>query len=626
MALPTSIPIVAGGDDTATESYNTAIKNALSALTQRVQPNYFALAGQLFDPGKTGSAGEAIGRTATELGRQQAAEESLAPQRALMTAQLAGQQYEVANKAKALKMLGGLMGSELGTTDPAEIQSAIESGSVPASAFAKLTPEKMMMIGSLDNKLGETVFKAGTAAVEREKIRQGELDRNYKLTKELPLKEREVAASELGQRISAGKFGFDIAKLISEQGPGVVSMLNDYVDPALTKGNANKPSTTASVPLPVAGGRISSPFGERLNPFDNKTKEFHSGIDIAGQEGSPVNAIIPGTVSAVGSVGGYGNRVEVKHADGSTSYYAHLKDATVKLGDVIGVNQPIGTLGATGKVTGPHVEFGIQHNGKAIDPLSVLSFAQPQTTQQVNAPNKGPLPAAMPAGIPAAMSGNQASDLEGLPLATQNKVISERIAERDKDWKSHVSELYAATPGVIKNQNDEIEEVLKIAKNNPSVFNILGSGSWWAGLKHAMDEGAKVGKFPISLPVQTFAEYGNLNDQQLKDLRTVQRNLGNIYLASIAERGKVLGSNPTNFEDRLYKTPMASEKDPASVVQEWAAKHLLYNNAKLSMFNAYKPYANNPKLGAHHFFTDDNSPYNTITENYNKFYRQLSGQ
>ena len=177
-----------------------------------------------------------------------------------------------------------------------------------------------------------------------------------------------------------------------------------------------------------------------------------------------------------------------------------------------------------------------------------------------------------------------------------------------------------------KNQNDEIEEVLKIAKNNPSVFNILGSGSWWAGLKHAMDEGAKVGKFPISLPVQTFAEYGNLNDQQLKDLRTVQRNLGNIYLASIAERGKVLGSNPTNFEDRLYKTPMASEKDPASVVQEWAAKHLLYNNAKLSMFNAYKPYANNPKLGAHHFFTDENSPYNTITENYNKFYRQLGGQ
>ena len=44
------------------------------------------------------------------------------------------------------------------------------------------------------------------------------------------------------------------------------------------------------------------------------------------------------------------------------------------------------------------------------------------------------------------------------------------------------------------------------------------------------------------------------------------------------------------------------------------------------MFNAYKPYANNPKLGAHHFFTDENSPYNTITENYNKFYRQLGGQ
>jgi len=509
-----------------------------------------------------------------------------------------------------------------------QIQSAIESGEMPASAFAKLTPEKMMMIGSLDKSLGETVFKAGTAAVEREKIRQGELDRNYKLTKELPLKEREVAASELGQNINKGKFGFDIAKLISEQGPGVVSMLNSYIDPSLMQGNTNKPATTASVPLPVANGRISSPFGERLNPFDNKTKEFHSGIDIAGKEGSPVNAIIPGTVSSVGPVGGYGNRVEVKHADGSTSYYAHLKDATVKLGDVIGVNQPIGTLGATGKVTGPHVEFGIQHNGKAIDPQSILSFAQPQqqTTPQVSAPNKGPLPTNMPAGAPTAMLGNQASDLEGLPLATQNKVISDRITENDKNWKAHVDELYASTPGVIKNQNDEIEEVLKIAKTNPSVFNILGSGSWWAGLKHAMDEGAKVGKFPISLPVQTFAEYGNLNEQQLKDLRTVQRNLGNIYLASIAERGKVLGSNPTNFEDRLYKTPMASEKDPASVVQEWAAKHLLYNNAKLSMFNAYKPYASNPKLGAHHFFTDDNSPYNTITENYNKFYRQLSGQ
>jgi len=617
-----ALPIVAGGDEEASQAYNDAIKNALEALSARQQPNYFTLAGALLNPGRTGNVGEALGSAANVLGQQQTQQEAQAPQLAILKAQLAGQQYEVANRSKALGMVSNLLGPEIGTTNPQEVQAKLESGDVPSSAFTKLTPEAMAMIGTLDKSLGDTIFKAGSAAVDREKVRQQEMDRAFKLKYEIPYKESEAKARDTELGFKAGEQGQKLAQILIDSGPAAYAQALSIMGqqkgtiaptaPAAAAPAAPTASMKPSVDLPVQGGRISSPFGVRPSPFNTGKQEFHSGVDIAGPEGSPVNALIGGVVKSVGPSGGFGNRVEVLHKDGSTSYYAHLKDATVKLGDVVTPGQPVGTLGSTGMSTGPHVEFGIHHQGQPIDPQSVMSFKGVQPVQAAPTVQAAPV-------VPAANA-----ELAGLPIKAQNEIISGRITKADEQWKDHVADIISATPMDLNRQNSQIAEVMTIAKRNPQIFNILGQSSWWAGMKNAVDEGVHTGSFgSISLPIQKFEENSKLTKNERDDLITVQRNLGDIYLSSIKERGKVLGSNPTNFEDRLYRVPMATEKDPASSVLEWGQKHLLLNKAKEALFDAYGDYTNRPGTSPSKFFLDKQSPYRQIVNNYNKFYKEL---
>jgi len=589
-----ALPIVAGGDQDAAAKYNEAINNALSALTARSQPNLFSVAGELLDPGRTGSAFEGFGRAGKELGRQQQYHEQQAPQLAMMKATLAGQQYEIANQNKALGMLAPYMG----VSSAQEVSDKISSGNMPPNLVDSIPGSMMPLLSSLHPKLAEGLNKGFMQDVEKKKLQHQ--------VNELDLKTKEFGLKEKG-------FDFDLGKILINEGPEALNLIKRVISP-------DKPEFPKLViPLPVPSGRISSTYGPRNNPFDSSKKEFHSGIDIAASEGSPVNAIFPGKVVSVGPMGDYGNRVEIRHNDGSTSYYAHLKDAIVKLHDVITPNQQIGTVGQSGRTTGSHVEFGLHANGKSIDPTSLFTFgnqpAQTVTTPKVaSAESKPPLPL-----------GSPATDLDSLPLSKATDLKVKRLEQSDKLWDDHVSDIISATPMLLNRQNKQIEEVMNIAKKTPQIFNILGQSTWWAGMKEAIDQGIQIGRFgSISLPIQRFNEISTLTKDERKDLITVQRNLGDIYLSSIKERGKVLGSNPTNFEDRLYKVPMASEKDPSISVLDWGAKHLLYNRAKLSLFDAYKPYAQNPNLGANYFFTDNKSPYNTILENYNKFYDQLS--
>jgi len=595
-----ALPIVAGGDPDAAAKYNEGITNAINALTARSEPNYFSLAGALFNPGRTGNAGEALGSASAELGRQQEQEQQRAPQLAMLKAQLLGQQYEVANKNKALEMLAPYIGA----STAAEAGDKVAKGDIPSNLVDSLPGTMMPILASLHPTLADGLNKGFMQDVEKKK---------------LGIQEKEYGLHEKETSLKGQQFGLDTAKILLESGPKALELIKPFINPQTDINPKPGPLALPSVPMPVDNGRISSPFGQRPNPFDSSKQEFHSGIDFAAPEGSPVKAVLGGTVKSVAPMGGYGNRVEIQHKDGTSSYYAHLKDATVKLGDVIGIGQQIGTVGTTGKTTGPHVEFGIHDNGKPLNPTAYMNFAGQPAVQQAAPVAPQVTPAAQPEAAPP-------SDLSSLPLNVQNKVMQARIEKSDKDWEDYSADIKNVKPFVLERQNKQIAEVMKIAKEDPTVFNILGSGTWWSAAKHAMDEGAKVGKYPVSLPAQTFAEYGNLTDTQLKHLRTVQRNLADIYLASIAERGKVLGSNPTNFEDRLYKAPMATEKDPASIVEEWGKKHLLYNRAKLSLFNAYKPYAASPEQGIGRFFTDKKSPYNTIVQNYGKFYDQLSNE
>ncbi|MCG0276188.1 MAG: peptidoglycan DD-metalloendopeptidase family protein [Thermosediminibacteraceae bacterium] len=112
-------------------------------------------------------------------------------------------------------------------------------------------------------------------------------------------------------------------------------------------------------------GRITSRFGSRGG-------DFHTGIDIANSPGIPVRAAGSGVVTFAGWNGGYGKLVIVNHGGGYETYYAHLNTIKVSTGEKVTKGEILGTVGTTGRTTGPHLHFEVRVNGTPKNPLLYL--------------------------------------------------------------------------------------------------------------------------------------------------------------------------------------------------------------------------------------------------------------
>lgn len=124
--------------------------------------------------------------------------------------------------------------------------------------------------------------------------------------------------------------------------------------------------------MPIAEGRITSPFGTRMHPILHYAR-FHNGIDWANKAGTPIMATGDGTVAFAGPRGGYGNRIEIHHANGYVTAYNHLQrlSHTVHVGGTVRQGQIIAYMGSTGLSTGPHVHYEVSVNGRFLDPMTI---------------------------------------------------------------------------------------------------------------------------------------------------------------------------------------------------------------------------------------------------------------
>ena len=103
-------------------------------------------------------------------------------------------------------------------------------------------------------------------------------------------------------------------------------------------------------------------------------RRFHSGVDLAGSQGTPIVAARSGTVTTASYNGSSGYFVTINHGDGYSSSYLHLTGFTVKVGQKVSRGQTIGYMGSTGVSTGPHLHFSIYYNGSTVNPASYISF------------------------------------------------------------------------------------------------------------------------------------------------------------------------------------------------------------------------------------------------------------
>ena len=129
----------------------------------------------------------------------------------------------------------------------------------------------------------------------------------------------------------------------------------------------------AAIPtaMPAASMMMSSGFGYRSDPFTGGGA-MHAGLDFKGPVGTPILAAAEGKVVLAGFNGGYGKTVEIRHANGLVTRYAHLSGLNVRRGQMVDRGVQIGRMGSTGRSTGSHLHFEVRLNGQAINPRKFL--------------------------------------------------------------------------------------------------------------------------------------------------------------------------------------------------------------------------------------------------------------
>jgi len=130
-------------------------------------------------------------------------------------------------------------------------------------------------------------------------------------------------------------------------------------------------ATTRQSPVKKGQYRLTARFGQSGGLWSSGR---HTGLDFAGRTGTDIKAAASGTVVKAGYDGAYGNCVEIKHANGWTTVYAHLSDIDVRKGQKVQTGDQIGDLGSTGNSTGPHLHFEVKKGETFVDPEAWLGW------------------------------------------------------------------------------------------------------------------------------------------------------------------------------------------------------------------------------------------------------------
>ncbi len=254
------------------------------------------------------------------------------------------------------------MMAEIANADKKRLEALETAAKEVSAAREKLTVEKLAL-EITKQELAQSEQTLADKRAEVDLLLQSMIAKGDEFQKEI--EESEKMQEDLMQQLGKLEDDFDKAKY--------EEWLATSAPPTTT--NPGGPGNMVNGVVwyvPTTNFRISSHFGERKDPFTGE-KKWHSGVDMAAPEGTPIYATRTGVVTIASyQDGGAGYYVKLNHGDGFSSIYMHMTHYVVKVGQYVSAGEIIGYVGSTGRSTGPHLHFGIAKNGSYVNPLNYI--------------------------------------------------------------------------------------------------------------------------------------------------------------------------------------------------------------------------------------------------------------
>ena len=258
----------------------------------------------------------------------------------------------------ALPVLVGLGARQSAAARIVELEAANAALQIENASFRDATGELATQIESLQTAVDDIGLRAQVdPAAERAISRLPERVRS-----------RAMGGGSLTAPLTTGAFSDNTFGMLRD----VLGLLEQRLASVRTDVDRRQALVAATPSMWPLAGWISSRFGNRRDPFTGGA-DFHPGLDISANHGSPIHAPADGTVATAGYHGPYGNMVIIDHGFGLTTRYGHLSRFAVSAQQQIRRGDVIGYVGSTGRSTSPHLHYEVLVNGKLTDPLRLLA-------------------------------------------------------------------------------------------------------------------------------------------------------------------------------------------------------------------------------------------------------------
>jgi peptidoglycan hydrolase FlgJ len=248
----------------------------------------------------------------------------------------------------------------------AQVISAMRK-TVPESGLLESSANRKMLDGAFDQEVARSLAAKGGLGIAKQIV--GQIERQQAARDA----ERGRVATPIASAAGIGA-GVATARPLGH----VVPALRNYPvtvlpgRPSAVLRSARSAVTSSGPGVAPVDGEISSPFGMRSDPFTG-ARRFHAGIDLAAPRGTEIRAVADGEVVFSGwRPGGSGRLVEVRHADGLVTSYAHAEQTLVRVGQHVVAGEVVATVGSSGRANGPHLHFAATRDGQRVDPSGLL--------------------------------------------------------------------------------------------------------------------------------------------------------------------------------------------------------------------------------------------------------------